>query len=226
MDGRTGRTEFHYCDDGFLSTPRARAAVNTHRPNAAAGARRCRGGRTPMIVLETDRLTLRHAALDDAEFFLRLLNEPSFLQFIGDRGVRTLDDARRYIAERLIDCYERNGFGLWIVEQKPSSGPLGICGLVKRDTLPDPDIGFAFLPEFWSAGYAYESALGVKQHALGALQLPRLFAITNPDNIRSIKMVEKLGFVPDGMISLSGGSPDVRLFSLQAEIRTASAEAG
>jgi len=102
-----------------------------------------------MIVLETERLRLRHASLDDADFVLRLLNEPSFLQYIGDRGVRTLDDARRYIADRFIDSYERNGFGLWIVEPKHSAVPLGICGLVKRDTLPEPDIGFAFLPEFW-----------------------------------------------------------------------------
>src|SRR5690348_13380887 len=109
-----------------------------------------------MIVLETERLTLRHITLDDAEFVLRLLNEPSFIRFIGDRGVRSIDDARRYIAERFIASYEQHGFGLWLVEQRESPGAMGISGLVKRDTLPDPDIGFAFLPEFWSQGYAYE----------------------------------------------------------------------
>ena len=84
-----------------------------------------------MIVVETERLTRRHASSEDADFVLRLLNEPSFLRYIGDRGVRTLDDARRYIADRLIDSYERNGFGLWVVERNMAV-PLGICGLVKR----------------------------------------------------------------------------------------------
>src|SRR5262249_52698530 len=118
-----------------------------------------------MLVLETRRLALRHATLDDDDFILRLLNEPSFLRFIGDRGVRTPDDARRYIAERLIGSYVRNGFGLWVVERKEEPGPIGISGLVKRDALPDPDIGFAFLPEHWRSGYAFESAAAVKDYA-------------------------------------------------------------
>ena len=137
-----------------------------------------------MIVLETERLLLRYASVDDAGFVLTLLNEPSFLRFIGDRGVRTLDDARRYIVERFIDSYERNGFGLWVVERKKLPGPIGICGLVKREALPDPDIGFAFLPAFWSAGYAYESAMGVKVHALQVLGLTKLLAVTNLENVK------------------------------------------
>jgi len=169
-----------------------------------------------MFVLDTERLTLRHATPDDAAFILRLLNEPSFLRFIGDRGVRTLDDALGYIANRLVDSYERHGFGLWIVERKQEPGPIGICGLVKRDTLPDPDIGFAFLPEFWSAGYAYESALGVKRHALDVLRLPRLLAVTNADNASSIRLVEKLGLEFSRMIALSKGEPELRLFALEA----------
>ena len=168
-----------------------------------------------MLILETERLALRLASLDDAEFFLRLLNEPSFLRFIGDRGVRTLDDARRYIAERLIDSYERNGFGLWVVERKEAPGPIGICGLVKRDALPDPDIGFAFLPEFWSHGYAYESAAGVKLHALGVLGLRRLLAVTNPDNAGSIRIVEKVGLQFVRMTALSPDGPELRLFALE-----------
>ena len=168
-----------------------------------------------MIVLDTERLTLRHAALDDAAFVLRLLNEPSFLRFIADRGVRTLDGAAKYIAERFVASYERNGFGLWVVERKDSPGAIGISGLVKRDALPDPDIGFAFLPEFWSRGYAYESAAAVKQYALDVLALPRLLAITNPDNAGSIRIVEKLGFEFVRMTALSAGAPDVRLFELR-----------
>lgn len=165
-----------------------------------------------MIVLETDRLTLRHATLDDAEFFLRLLNEPSFLRFIGDRGVRTLDDAGRYIADRLIASYEANGFGLWVVEQRAAPGPIGICGLVKRDPLPHPDIGFAFLPEFWLRGFAYESAAAVKHHAHTVIGIPRLYAITNPDNVGSIRIVEKLGLEFVDLIELTSGAPKVRLF--------------
>jgi RimJ/RimL family protein N-acetyltransferase len=167
-----------------------------------------------MIVLETERLMLRHAELDDAAFVLRLLNEPSFLQFIGDRGVRTLDDAAKYIAERLIASYARNGFGLWVVERKDAEGPIGISGLVRRDALPDPDIGFAFLPEFWSRGYAYESADGVKRFALDSLSLPRLLAITNADNTGSIRIVEKLGLTFQRMMSLPGDDKEIKLFAL------------
>jgi RimJ/RimL family protein N-acetyltransferase len=169
-----------------------------------------------MIVLETDRLTLRHASLDDADFILRLLNEPSFLRFIGDRGVRTLDDAGRCITERFVGSYERYGFGLWVVERTILAGPIGISGLVKRDALPDPDIGFAFLPEFWSAGYAYESAAAVKEYALTTLRLPRLLAITNDDNDRSIRIVQKLGLEFEKMLSLPGDQKEVRLFALRS----------
>lgn len=168
-------------------------------------------------VIETERLTLRQATLDDAEFMLRLLNEPSFLRFIGDRGVRTADDARRYIADKYFDSYERNGFGLWVVERKDTPGPIGISGLVKRDVLPHPDIGFAFLPEYWSAGYAYESAAGVKQHAFEVLGLTQLFAITNPDNVGSIRIVERLGLTFLRMMSLSAGAAEVKLFGLEAK---------
>jgi RimJ/RimL family protein N-acetyltransferase len=169
-----------------------------------------------MTVLETKRLILRSATLGDAAFVLRLLNEPSFLRFIGDRGVRTLDDAGRYIADRFIASYEQHGFGLWIVEQKDVPGAIGLSGLVKRDALPDPDIGFAFLPEFWSRGYAYESAAGVKRYAIETLGLPRLLAITNPDNAGSIRIVEKLGLEFVRMMALSE-SDEVRLYALETQ---------
>jgi len=166
-------------------------------------------------ILDTDRLTLRLAALGDAEFILRLLNEPSFLRFIGDRKVRTIADAERYIGERLIASYTRNGFGLWVVERRDAPGPIGICGLVKRDSLPDADIGFAFLPEFWRRGYAFESAAGVKRYAFDVLELPRLLAITNPENVASIGIVEKLGLAFDRALSLTPGEPGVNLYRLE-----------
>ena len=166
-------------------------------------------------ILDTERLTLRRANLGDAPFILRLLNEPSFLRFIGDRKVRTIADAERYIGERLIASYERNGYGLWIVERRDALGPLGICGLVKRDALPDADIGFAFLPEFWGCGYALESAAGVKRHALEVLSLPRLLAIVNPDNVASIRILEKLGLQFDRALALTVGEPEVNLYRLE-----------
>src|ERR1700752_686959 len=102
-----------------------------------------------MRILETDRLILRKLSVEDAEFILELLNEPSYLRFIGDKGVRTLDDARDYILEGPVDSYERHGFGLYLAELKESGVPIGICGLLRRESLENVDIGYAFLPAFW-----------------------------------------------------------------------------
>lgn len=166
-----------------------------------------------LIVLETDRLILRKLTLDDAEFILKLLNEPSFLRYIGDKGVRNLDDARRYILNGPVDSYERNGFGLYLVELKENGIPIGISGLVKRDTLPNPDIGFAFLPAYWSKGYAVESAAAVMSYARKVLGLDRILAITSPDNDASEKLLGKIGLRFERMISLSGDEPEVKLFT-------------
>jgi RimJ/RimL family protein N-acetyltransferase len=165
-----------------------------------------------MKVLETDRLVLRRMSVDDAEFELRLLNEPSFLRFIGDRGVRTLEDARAYILKGPVDMYERLGFGLYLAELKEEGVPIGICGLVKRDFLADVDIGFAFLPEFWGQGYASEAASAVMEYAKGALGLKRIVAITNPENHSSIRLLEKLGLKFDRMIRATADGPEIRLF--------------
>src|SRR6266550_9095247 len=134
------------------------------------------------MILETDRLQLRLLSLDDAEFILRLLNEPSFIQTIGDRGVRTIDDARAYILKGPVASYEKFGFGLWMVETRSAAAPIGICGLLKRDVLEDVDIGYALLPEFWSQGYALESASAVVLYAREKLGLKRVAAVTNSDN--------------------------------------------
>jgi ribosomal-protein-alanine N-acetyltransferase len=166
-----------------------------------------------MIVLETDRLILRHLSPDtDAEFILDLLNQPSFIQYIGDKGVRTLDDARGYITTGPMKSYEQNGFGLYRVELKENSVPIGISGLVKRDTLPDADIGFAFLPEYWRQGYALESAVAVIKHAREVLRLERVLAITSPDNEASARLLWKIGLRFDRLIKLSEDASEVRLF--------------
>ncbi|HET9212113.1 MAG TPA: GNAT family N-acetyltransferase [Thermoanaerobaculia bacterium] len=170
-----------------------------------------------MKVLETDRLVLRRMSAEDAEFILGLLNEPSWLRYIGDRGVRTLEDARAYILKGPVDMYNRLGFGLYLTELKEGHVPIGICGLVKRDFLEDVDIGFALLPAFWGQGYAHEAASAVMEYAKGALGLKRLVAITNPDNQSSIRLLEKLGFRFDRMIRATADGPEVRLFVWDSE---------
>jgi len=168
------------------------------------------------MIIETDRLQLRQLSLDDAEFILRLLNEPSFIQNIGDRGVRTIDDARGYIVKGPITSYEKFGFGLWMVEIKSPSTPVGICGLLKRDVLDDVDIGYALLPEFWSQGYALESASAVVSYAREKLGLKRVVAVTNPDNRSSIRLLEKMGFKYERMVQLSEGAPEIQLLAVEA----------
>ena len=165
-----------------------------------------------MFTLETERLTLREFTTDDAEFSLRLLNEPSFLRFIGDKGVRNLQDARQYILNGPIASYNQNGFGLYLVVLKSTNTSIGMCGLIKRETLTDVDIGFAFLPEFWNKGYALESATAVFSYGKDVLKLPRIVAITNKDNVTSGKLLERLGLHFDRLIDLNGDGDETKLF--------------
>lgn len=165
-----------------------------------------------MFTLETERLTLREVSTDDADFILRLLNEPSFLRFIGDKGVRNLQDARQYILNGPIASYNQNGFGLYLVVLKSMNTSIGMCGLIKRETLADVDIGFAFLPEFWNKGYALESATAVFSYGKNVLKLPRIVAITNKDNVTSGKLLERLGLHFDRLIDLNGDGDETKLF--------------
>ena len=153
---------------------------------------------------------------DDAEFIVELLNDSSFLRFIGDKGVRTTEDARQYILSGPMDSYERHGFGLWLVELKGSKTPIGICGLLKRETLTDVDIGFAFLPQYRSMGYAFESAAAVMDYGRSVLGLKRVVAITDEDNTGSIRVLEKIGMSFDRMIRLSDDGPEIRLLASDA----------
>lgn len=168
-----------------------------------------------MIVLETDRLRLRWLTPDDAAFVLELLNDPAWLQFIGDRGVHTLDEARVYIQSGPVAMYLREGFGLYLAERKTDGAAMGLCGLVKRAGLDDVDLGFAFLPAFRGHGYAYEAAAAVLAHANDDLGLPRLAAITSMDNHASIRLLEKLGFQFERLMHLPGDDEAVRLFIFQ-----------
>lgn len=150
-------------------------------------------------------------SLDDAGFIVELLNDPSFLRFIGDRGVKTTEDARQYIQSGPMDSYDRHGFGLWLVELKESQTAIGICGLLKRESLSDVDIGFAFLPQYRSKGYAYESTAAVMEHARTVLGLKRVVAIANDDNTGSHRVLEKLGMGFERMIRLAEEAPEIRL---------------
>lgn len=165
-----------------------------------------------MKILETERLTLRLQTTEDADFILELVNDPSWLQFIGDRGVRTVEDAREYILNS-INMYEKSGFCFYLVERKEDNIPLGICGLVKRDSLEDVDIGFAFLPTYWGKGYAYEAASAVLAYGLDTLGLKRIVAITTQDNHASAKLLEKVGLKFERLVQLSNDEEELRLFS-------------
>lgn len=166
-----------------------------------------------MNIIKTDRLILRKLTTDDAPFILDLLNQASFIQFIGDRGVRTLDDARQYIVNGPVASYERHGFGLYLTLLKNGETPIGICGLIKRDVLADVDVGFAFLPQFWMKGYAFEAASAVIDQGKKTFGIQRIVGITTPDNIGSIRVLEKLGLRFEKMIKLSANEPELKLFS-------------
>ena len=166
-----------------------------------------------MTVPKTERLLLRPFTVDDAQFILKLLNEPSFLRYIGDKKVRNLEDAQRYILNGPVASYEQNGFGLYLVELEESRTPIGMCGLLKRNELPDADIGFAFLPEFWNKGFACEAATAVLQDACERLRLQRILAITSLDNESSIKLLQRLGFKFESVIKLSEDGEQVKLFA-------------
>lgn len=161
----------------------------------------------------TPRLRVRALTAADAAFIVTLLNDASFIRNIGDRGVRTVEDALAYLSAGPLASYARHGFGLCAVDLAADGRPIGICGLLQRDTLPAPDIGFAFLPQYWSQGYAYEAALAVTADARTRLGLDTLLAIVNPDNGASIRLLERLGFRFDRMFRLNDDGPELKLFA-------------
>ena len=169
-----------------------------------------------MRVLETERTAIRRLLPEDAAFMLGLLNDPSFIRNIGDRGVRDLEGARGYIMRSAVASHEKYGYGLDLVQLKATAEAAGICGLVRRDYLDDPDIGFAFLPRFTGLGYAVESATAVIEHARKVLKLPRVLAIVSPDNLRSIRVIEKTGLRYQRMITPPGDSQAIQLFTSDA----------
>jgi RimJ/RimL family protein N-acetyltransferase len=155
-------------------------------------------------VVTTARLRLLKLELSDAALMLRLLNEPSFIANIADRGVRTLAEAQQYLTDGPLAMYQQHGFGMYRVERKADGVPLGLCGLVYRDYLGKPDVGYAFFPEFAGMGYASEAALAVFLYGKTVLQLPEIVGIVAPHNVASQKVLQKLGLVPQGQIAVPG----------------------
>jgi RimJ/RimL family protein N-acetyltransferase len=166
-----------------------------------------------VTILETKRLILRKMEVEDAQFILELVNEAAFIRNIGDKGVRTLEDARNYILNGPAASYAKFGFGLYLVELRETGEAIGICGLLKRDSLEDVDIGFALLEKFRRKGFAYESAAAVMEYGRNALGVKRIVAITSPDNEGSIRVLEKIGLRFEKMIRMPGSDEDTRLFA-------------
>jgi RimJ/RimL family protein N-acetyltransferase len=165
-----------------------------------------------MRIAETARLTLRHLRTSDAPFVLQLVNEPAWLRYIGDRDVRDLADAERYIEAGPMATYAARGFGLYHVALTTAGTSIGICGLIKRDGLDDVDLGFAFLPEHWGRGYAVEAGAAVIARARAVLGLPRLVAITSPDNDASGRVLRRLGFAFERRITLTPDGEQLLLY--------------
>lgn len=166
-----------------------------------------------MIVRETARLRLRHLLDSDAPFILALLNEPDFIRNIGDREVRTLEDARRYIQHGPMVSYSQHGFGLFLVELRESGDPIGICGLLKRDYLQDVDVGFALREGYRGRGFAFEAAEAAMRHGREDLGISRIVAITSPDNHASMKVLRKLGLEFERTLRIPDQTRDTRLFT-------------
>jgi RimJ/RimL family protein N-acetyltransferase len=178
------------------------------------------GGATPTDsersraeVAATERLRIRRLDAGDVAFLFRLVNEPSWIRYIGEKGVRSVEDARRYLEQGPLAMYGRLGFGLYAVELRATREPIGICGLIRRDALPDVDLGFALLPEYWRSGYAFEAATAVMAHGRTAFGLRRIVAVLSRDNDRSRRLLVRLGFRFERRIRLSPEDEELDLYA-------------
>jgi RimJ/RimL family protein N-acetyltransferase len=168
------------------------------------------------VIAKTNRLTLRELQLADAAFALRLYNEPSFLQHIGDKGVRTLADAEKNLQQGAIASYAQHGYGMWLVENQQGQA-IGLCGLIKRDFLTETDLGYAYLPQYFGVGYAYEAASAVLAYAAEQTELKTLAAIVSPANLASKALLQKLGFVQHGQVLVPDKNEMVDFYRVQLE---------
>jgi RimJ/RimL family protein N-acetyltransferase len=171
-----------------------------------------------MKIAETERLLISKLSLEDAPFFLELVNSPNWLKYIGDRHLKTVKDAEDYLANGTLKSYLDNGFGFYKLELKENNKPIGTCGLIKRDQLEEVDLGFAFLGEFEGLGFGYEASLAILKLAKDEFHLKKLVAITLPINSRSIKLLEKLGFAYEKRVIPFEDNEELLLFAKQLDI--------
>ena len=163
-------------------------------------------------ILETERLTLEEITTDHAAFLYNLMNDPAWLQFIGDRNIDTIEAAEKYIINKIRPSYEEFGFGFYLTSLKENNISIGVCGLVKRPSLEHVDVGFAFMPEYRREGYAYESSVAILDYAKKVLGIDYVVAITDLDNVASINLLKKLGLKFEKIIQLEGENKQCRLF--------------
>lgn len=165
------------------------------------------------LIAETARLRIRELTADDAEFILGLVNQPSFLENIGDKGVRTLEDAKEFIVEGPWAMHRDRGFGQFMVELKDGGASIGVCGILYRDRLEVSDVGGAFLPEYQRCGYGYEAVRAVMEYGRGRLGLERIVGLTSDKNIASIRLLKKLGMSFEKMVTMSDDDEGTALYS-------------
>ncbi len=165
------------------------------------------------MILETRRLLITELTVDDAPFIFKLMNDKEWKRFIGDRNIHTLQDAKNYLADRLIPSYKNWGFGFYKVADKSTDAPLGISGFVDRKELEHVDVGFAFLPEGRKKGYAFESTQALLFYASEALNLKTILAIANKDNENSHRLLKKLGFRFQKYVKLYDENEEISLFT-------------
>lgn len=166
-----------------------------------------------MTLIDTDRLSIRYIKVEDFNFIFRLLNDPSWIKYIGDKGIKTEDDAKNYIQTGPLQMYKNFGFGLYLVTLKETAVPIGLCGLIKRPSLENIDLGYAFLPEYTGKGYAFEATKSVLQYGKEQLTIDKIVAITTLDNFSSEKVLLKLGFTFDSLIKEKNEAEQLKLFT-------------
>lgn len=176
-----------------------------------------------MTVIQTERLSLRRMTLDDAAFIVTLVNDPDWLRYIGDRGVRNEDDARAYLTRTYLAMYEKCGYGLYLVQRREDHLPIGMCGVLKREGLEEADIGFAFLPAYRGQGYALEAARASLDYARDVLKLAAVVAITMPANLSSIALLEKIGLRFVKPVQLPKDTEPLSLYSIRFDDTAANA---
>ncbi len=165
------------------------------------------------MIAKTTRLRIRELAIEDAEFVLALVNEPSFVSNIGDKGLRSLADAKRFILEGPWTYQQKPGYGQFAVELEENGDPIGVCGLLFRESLNLTDIGFAVLPQYWRRGFAFEAAEAVLRYGQSTLGLKKIVGLTSENNLASIRLLEKLGMKFEKTVKMSDDDPGTVVYS-------------